>query len=228
MARNSLWLMLALASTSCADHITEVGSASLAQQSDDTATLLPEHCMASKGDSPDEDALFGIEACIVDSAGNTLSIGDGPLPVLPAAPPYGLIFRLNPELGIALSKADFSTKGSKAAIKVYAAPYNLEGWPSAPDGDESKRLRVRAVEIADGGLLVRIDDPLPVGTQVAIELQHSALLANHHPLPAGAPCSTPEECELSGYTARFYVGAEPPIVGSPPTTKSTPACVSGC
>jgi hypothetical protein len=142
---------------------------------------------------------------IFDSSGRTYPLS-GEIPVLPLSPPYGFSFQLG---GIVLTQADLTTQGPDGAVRVYAAPRHVEDCEGLPEGDEANRVQARVEATGDGGLVAQVDEQLPEGSQLVFTLAYGALLRDHYPLPILAPCSSAQECALSGYTARLYVGSQP-------------------
>jgi hypothetical protein len=211
-------LALTLLSAACADRVTELGAALTPEPQ---AELAPaESCDGTHSDN----SMVG---CVIDAAGHTYEIG-GVLPVLPAWPPYGMLLRFH---GIKIVETDFneSEPSPNIRIEAYAAPYNIDGCPRFPEGDESNRVPARALTNRDGGIRVLVDDAYPSGTQVVINLGfHRDWLIAHQilpSLPSAAACKVPDGCAGSmdyqlGYGGRFYVGQEAP--GALPDSPATP------
>jgi hypothetical protein len=157
-------------------------------------------------------------ACVVDSDGKTYGLSGGDLNVTSAAPPYGVYF-LFVDSAVPLPE-DISTSGLDASVQVYAAPYNVQGWPCCAEDDprgsnQSNRIAARASLTQEGGLLVTVHDALPAGYQVAVTLHYGALYRGRvHPADGGA-CTLPYDlCSMSeqrGWTARFYVDSAPAL-----------------
>jgi hypothetical protein len=157
-------------------------------------------------------------ACVVGSDGQTYGLAGGGLNVVSATPPYGVYF-LFVDDAVPLPE-DIGTTGDDAGIKVFAAPYNVQGWPCCAENDplypdETNRIAARASLTTEGGLLVTVHDALPVGTQVAVILSYGQLYRGRvHPAD-GSACTLPYDlCTVAnarGWVARFYVGGSPPL-----------------
>jgi len=236
--RTTFYALFALVGAACGDHTTELGADPAALRSDDgaeevqadiaeeaeTTSSEAESARADGAAAAPQEALrvytraFALDrcaahdegtldrrACILDSARQAYSVGGGALPVVALAPPYGLLLELRDDA------APFSRKHlvAKGTVKVYAAPYHAQGWPAFPEDDEKNRIRAHVQLRGDRGLLVGIRDALPSGTQGVIVLDYTRATG-------GTPDCADDACTSAGYTARFYVGAEPPVVGAPP------------
>jgi hypothetical protein len=157
-------------------------------------------------------------ACVVDSDGKTYGLAGGDLNVVSATPPYGVYFLFVRDA--TPLPEDISTSGPDASVRVYAAPYNVQGWPCCAEDDplrptEANRIAARASLTAEGGLLVTVHDALPAGMQVAVILSYGQLYRGRVNPADGSACTLPFDiCTLAsqrGWAARFYVGESPAL-----------------
>jgi hypothetical protein len=158
------------------------------------------------------DGAISERACIVDSSGTNFPIG-GELVVTSATPPYGAYVEFSDGLEIDADK--IGTEGADAPIKAYAAPYSMQGDPCCAEADPANRIAVQASIAREGGLFAIIDESVPSGTQISVEI---ALADLFRPLPEGSDLDN--FCPgggfaCAGFALRFYVGEEPPLNGTP-------------
>jgi len=106
------------------------------------------------------------------------------------------LYELNPD-GIV-------TQGDAAPIKGLATP------AGAGVDDPPNRVPVSAEITREGGLLVMVDDAVPVGTRINIVLEYGNLFLSW---PEGSPCPDGGVGCL-GYGIRFFVGEEPATEGN--------------
>lgn len=168
------------------------------------------------------DALEMDRTCVVDSDGKTYGLGDGPLPVISATPPYGVYFLFD-EDATPLAQ-DISTEGDQASVQVFAAVSNIY-TECPPEGYPANRIAARASLTPEGGVLVTVHEALVSGTQVAVFLEYGALFRGRVSPPDGGPCTlprTPENlclrAEYRGFAERFYVGTGPAATDDVPGT----------
>jgi hypothetical protein len=208
--------LLALAATACSEHDVDLGKAVLRLHvaGDGGTDLTVSGCQATDSFKLQRECVLNSEGPVPDSHG-------GELPVLSVSPPYGVYMKF--VAGYDPAPSDVDTEGPDAAVKVYAAPYNVKGWPCCSEDEEANRLSARALFPDEGGVLIVTEAPVATGTQVSVIFDDAKLRRSH--LKDGDPsnCSTPDECEFVrlGYAARFYVGSVPAVVGTPPKVTAT-------
>jgi hypothetical protein len=168
------------------------------------------------------DGMVMHRTCVVDSDGKTYGLGDGPLPVISATPPYGVYFLFDDD-ATPLAQ-DISTEGEQASVKVYAAVSSIM-IECAPESSEANRIAARASLTPEGGLLVTVHEALVPGTQVAVILEYGALFRSRVAPPDGGACTLPGSpvnlcltADPLGFAERFYVGAEPAAKATSPGT----------
>jgi hypothetical protein len=218
--RNVLLALTLAAAFGCSDRNIEIAR-QLMQE--DPAGGPP--TIVTVADCPPYAGMGMERLCVVDSDGRSHSVAgaaaSGKMLVTTAAPPYGVYFLYKPSWRPLA--ADVSAEGADASVRVYAAPYNVEGWPccaehdSSGNYDEANRIAARASVTQEGGVLVTISEALPSGTQVAVVLVYSALYRGRIAPADGSPCNLPDELcnpdywEHTGWVERFYVGEAPAL-----------------
>jgi len=156
---------------------------------------------------------------MVDSTGKTYR-QDGTMYVLPASPPYGAMFVFKP--GFLPLQSDIADEeGASAAVKAYAAPYDVSSSTHCCSEDsEANRIPVAVTLDELGDLRIMVNDPVSSGYQIAIFLDYAALYRGRLSgangacdLPSASVCS---DAANTGFAMRFYVGTAP----GTPTTRS--------
>jgi hypothetical protein len=205
--RTTLIALTVAAATGCADRAVDLGqSFKELHSADGTALVTVSGCQAIDG-------ALTERACIIDSSGTSYPLGNN-LIVTPASGPYGTYIEFRDELQI--DPAKVSTEGDDAPIQVFAAPYNVaHGSPCCSESDPANRIAARATLPLEGGLLVTIDQTLPIGTQISVDISLGGLF---QPLSAEnadmSPCAG-GSLDCLGFTSRMYVGEEPAVNGTP-------------
>lgn len=186
------WLGAAL--WACGDRQTDLGLHVIELHRNDGSSISA-GCEA-------EDDIMTRRACVVSSDGTYYALGGDEAKVVSAEPPYGAYieyqdsFELNPD--------GLVTEGEDAPIKGLATPANAD--PDAPPD----RVPVNAEITREGGLLVLVEDAVPVGTRINIVLEYGNLFLSW---PEGSPCPD-GGLGCLGYGFRFFVGEEPlPLPG---------------
>lgn len=206
--RKSLLGLTLMTALGCADKNIEI-----ARQLVQPDPAGGEPTVFTVAECQDHDGLEMHRTCVVDSDGKTYGLGDGPLPIISATPPYGVYFLFDDD-ATPLAQ-DISTEGEQASVKVYAAVSSIM-VECPPESSPANRIAARASLTPEGGLLVTVHEAMVPGTQIAVILEYGALFRSRVAPPDGGPCTLPRSPEnlclnadRRGFAERFYVGAEP-------------------
>lgn len=154
--------------------------------------------------------------CMIGSDAKAYTV-NGDLPVLPAAPPYGVFLHF--KNGFAPDPDDVQLEG---AVKAYATPTNVESRHPLPEDSEANRVGTHIVMPDERGVLVSMDNPVSPPIQISVVFDFQLLYRSRSTaLAAINPGSSSEGIASLGYTARFYVGSVPPNdAPCPPTPQA--------
>jgi hypothetical protein len=183
------WLAAAL--WGCADRNIDLGMLidELHREGDD-------HPIQVSGCRSYDDGVTA-RVCVIDPTGNSHVVGN--TLVTGATPPYGAYVEFEP--GFELAPASLPPVASGASIYAYAAP------GAASCCEPQYAIAFSTSVPLEGGLMLTIDDALPVGTQITFIVVYDGLFGLE-PEGVDYDCSN-GGLECPGLVFSFFVGQLP-------------------